>query len=821
MAIFFEKRSILSRLKKGEWADDEELRGLLTQLSEHDVKAADLVWMMLHNSALLRQFSAHFAQTRRVPDLPKALIKEAIGETRNRVYLVKRITELRDPTVYEWVDKALDAKDPEERAVAVDLALEAPQPYGGRYLMQILTSEEPQNRLRAIEKLAAARQPGAPMDPRVRELYVQLAKDPYDRVRKVAVEALGTDLTPESAGIVVDRFLAETERMRRVIVPVLERMAAVPQLGIVERAIDLLSHGDDLVRRTMLRLALNFAEPKEVLRRILLTSQQLMGWMRERILRTIRESGDDVIPPLLELMDNPDPNVRLSALLFAANFESPRLVQPAIQMLRMQDWWTRLTAMDILGRLGGEEAIDPLIACLRDEEVRWAAIEALTRIGSPRALEHIVRLLGDSAKEVRMQVVTALKVYNSERTLPVLMRAMSTDPDLEVRERALEAYKAISAANRREVDEAELRKQFGYGETTKALDKLLKEVRRLGGSDLHIQADSPPVLRVHGRLVKSGTRDIPPAEAAEWLYGTLTPPQRVEFESHHQLDYCYVIPGVGRYRGNMYRERHGLGGVFRVIPNEVPTFADTRLPDALRDIINYQNGLVIVTGKTNSGKSTTLAALVNLINESRDHHIITIEDPIETVHSYKRSLVNQRQVKRHTESFAAALRSALREDPDVVVVGEMRDRETMAAALTAAETGHLVLSTLHCGHTAMAIDRILDVFPERQQDQVRLQLADVLRCVVSQHLLPAAEGGGRVAAVEVLRMNAAIANLVREGKTHNVPSYLQTGRGEGMVSLDASLAELVRGRRIRREAALAATTNPGHLAELLGVPAPR
>ena len=801
MAIFFEKRSILSRIRKGEWGDEEELRGLLTQLSEHEVKAGDLVWMMLHNTALIRQFAAHFAATRRVSGLPIALVKEAVEETRNRPYLVKRITELRDPSVYEWVDKALVGKDGEEKNVAVDLALEAPQPYGGRYLMQILNSEDKENRLRAIEKLAAARQPGAPMDPRVRELYKKLAKDPYDRIRKVALEALGGDYSTESATFIVDAFLEETERIRRIIVPILENLAAIPELGIIERAVDLLSHGDDLVRRTMLQLALHHAEPKEVLRRILLSSQQLMGWMRERILRTIRESGDDVIPPLLELLRHPDENVRLSALLFAANFESPRLVKPAIELLNVKDWWTRLTAMDILGRLGGEEAVDPLIACLRDDEVRWSAIEALTRIGSPRALEHIVRLMGDSAKEVRMQVITALKVYNNERTLPVLMRAMAADSDLEVRERALEAYKAICAANQREVDDAELRKQFGYGETTKALDKLLKEVRRLGGSDLHIQADSPPTLRVHGKLVKSGARELPAAEAQEWLYGTLTPQQHDEFERTHQLDYCYVIPGVGRYRGNIYRERHGMGGVFRVIPNEVPTFQSTRLPEALRDIVNYSNGLVIVTGKTNSGKSTTLAALVNLFNDCKDHHILTIEDPIETVHSYKRSLVNQRQINKHTDSFSAALRAALREDPDVIVVGEMRDRDTMSLALTAAETGHVVIATMHAPEVHRAIDRLIDGFSIRERPQIRLMLSESLRVVIGQNLMPRADGQGRIAYHEVLMGTGPVRALIRDAKTQLIPSSMEIGRTQGQITTDMSLLDLLEQKLITPEEA--------------------
>jgi twitching motility protein PilT len=372
----------------------------------------------------------------------------------------------------------------------------------------------------------------------------------------------------------------------------------------------------------------------------------------------------------------------------------------------------------------------------------------------------------------------------------------------------------------------------GAGETggmsaTGGIASLLLQAAERGASDVFFSVGVPPWLRVDGTVREAASAaPVGRSDLLEWIEPHLDDGLRQHLAQTGSVDLALDLRGGAgepprRLRVNLFRQAGGLAAAVRILPPRVPSLNELGLPPTFRSLVEFPNGLVLFTGPTGSGKSTTLAALVEHLNATRPCHVITIEDPIEYRFERRRALVHQREVGPHVADFATGLRAALREAPDVILVGEMRDRETVAAALTAAETGHLVLSTLHCGHTAMSIDRILDVFPEGQQEQVRLQLADVLRCVVSQHLLPAADGSGRVPAVEILRMNAAIANLVREGKTHNVPSYLQTGRGEGMVSLDASLAELVRARRIRRETAFGATTSPGHLAELLGGPAPR
>jgi len=319
---------------------------------------------------------------------------------------------------------------------------------------------------------------------------------------------------------------------------------------------------------------------------------------------------------------------------------------------------------------------------------------------------------------------------------------------------------------------------------------LLRAAVERGSSDLHLHAGAPPRVRVAGRLEPAGDA-LDAGRIERMLVSVLDAGQRERLASHGELDVCHTVEGLGRFRANLYRQQRGLDGVFRFIPAAPPTLAELSLPMSLARLTNYHQGLVLVTGPTGCGKSSTLAALVNLVNEERREHILTIEDPIEYVHASKRCLVNQRSVGRHTGSFARALRAALREDPDVIVIGELRDLETVSLALSAAETGHFVLATLHTDNAIRTVNRLVGSFPADQQDQVRAMLSESLRAVVSQRLLPRADGNGRVPACETLLVTRAVGNLIRENKTFQIHSILQTGASQGMALLDNSIRELV------------------------------
>ena len=347
------------------------------------------------------------------------------------------------------------------------------------------------------------------------------------------------------------------------------------------------------------------------------------------------------------------------------------------------------------------------------------------------------------------------------------------------------------------------------------LADLLADMVTLRASDLHLSAGNPPLYRLRGELVRTEHDVLEHGEIQRMLYGMLTQRQRERFEEDLELDLSYSLPGVARYRVNVYRQRDAMGAAFRLIPFEIKTLEALGAPAGIGQFARLPRGLVLVTGPTGSGKSTTLAALIDIVNTERAAHVMSVEDPIEFLHHHKRSAVHQREVGGDTKSFAQALKHVLRQDPDVILVGEMRDLETIHMAITAAETGHLVFATLHTQDAPQTVDRIIDVFPPHQQQQIRVQLASSLQGVVTQTLVPTADGKGRAVACEILVVTPAVSNLIREGKTHQIFSSMQTGANIGMQTMDKALADLVRAGRIRREEAEERAQDKANLAQLL------
>ncbi|HYW74355.1 MAG TPA: type IV pilus twitching motility protein PilT [Pyrinomonadaceae bacterium] len=331
------------------------------------------------------------------------------------------------------------------------------------------------------------------------------------------------------------------------------------------------------------------------------------------------------------------------------------------------------------------------------------------------------------------------------------------------------------------------------------LDELLKEMRARGASDLHLTSGSAPYMRIHGDMVKLNYKEVTAETAESLIFEILTEKQQERFKENWDLDLSYPLEGIGRFRMNVFMQRHGMSAVFRLIPEEIKTIEELGLPQQLAGLIDASEGLILVTGPTGSGKSSTLAAMIHTINMNEQAHIITIEDPIEFVHGNQRCLVSQREVESHTKSFGNALRAALREDPDIILLGEMRDLETVSMAITAAETGHLVFGTLHTNSAIKTIDRVIDVFPEAQQTQIRVMLSESLRGVVAQSLLPRPDHKGRVAVAEILVNVPAVANLIREGKTHQIANVMQTGRAHGMVTFEGAVQDLMQRGVVSKE----------------------
>ena len=341
-----------------------------------------------------------------------------------------------------------------------------------------------------------------------------------------------------------------------------------------------------------------------------------------------------------------------------------------------------------------------------------------------------------------------------------------------------------------------------------SIEEILRTAKEAGASDVHLTVGIPPKMRVNGNLITMDYPKLLPVDTLDVLIDVMSEVQRDRFEDRGEYDMSFSIPNCGRFRVNAYKQRGSVGLAFRLVGTKVPAPEELGVPDSVIDLYQRKRGLVLVTGPTGSGKSTTLAAIIDKINNNRDAHVITLEDPIEYLHQHKMSMVNQREIGLDSDNYASALRAALREDPDVILVGEMRDLETISVAITAAETGHLVLSTLHTIGAASTVDRIIDVFPPHQQQQIRIQLSNVLEAVISQQLIPTSDGRGRVAAFEVMHANHAVRNLVREGKSHQLASVMQTNRKMGMITMDEAIVQLYYDGKIDRDMAIQFAQDP-------------
>ncbi|MBQ9590662.1 MAG: type IV pilus twitching motility protein PilT [Butyrivibrio sp.] len=341
------------------------------------------------------------------------------------------------------------------------------------------------------------------------------------------------------------------------------------------------------------------------------------------------------------------------------------------------------------------------------------------------------------------------------------------------------------------------------------IEDILREAKEKGASDVHVTVGLPPKMRLNGKLVPmENYKKMLPPDTLEIVNEVTNEKQREKLEENGQHDMSFSIPGVGRYRLNVFKQRGSYAMAFRVVASEIPSSESLGIPDAVSELYKKKRGLVLVTGPTGSGKSTTLASIIDKINNNREAHVITLEDPIEFTYQHRMSIVNQREIGTDSNSYANALRAALREDPDVILVGEMRDLETISTAITAAETGHLVLSTVHTIGASNTVDRLIDVFPSHQQQQIRIQLASVLEAIISQQLIPSGDGVSRIAAFEVLHVNSAVRNLIREGKSHQLLTVMQTNRKIGMISMDDAILELYSAQKISREMAVQFAQDP-------------
>jgi twitching motility protein PilT len=810
VAIFqSDLKETIKRLASREFTSLEERDQLLANLRTADgVRARDVMWMLFRPDRVLREAGVKALERARDPETLDLFLAETRGkqEVATRAAVLSfftlgvsgvevRLAELLKPA-------AKDTRESREsQETARKLLLEMPMAKNIEPLLwQLEGSSTGEERARIVAKLVTGE-----FDERSSQRWLRLAADREEIIRNRALDFLARKAPSPPVALFVEQLSNVDYATQQALIEALSRAAKTGGPEFVDKLIPLTAAGEPATRSAVMKILIGVGQSKVVIRKYIEFAKTLAPFVRERVLEALRAFGNDLIEPVIELLADADEDIRSAAISVASAFHDPRVVPATINLMRDPDWWIRIAAIDALGTLKDPRAVEPLMAALADPDLKWSAVEALGRIGDPRALNALGRLLADPLPDVRIEVMQALKRFDNPQVSQALMRVAANDPDRAVRARAVDILDELAKAKHESSEQIDalrtqaLAVQSGQGE--KRLDRLLIATRNQSGSDFHLAVGQPPIVRLAADLLRAQGEPFTAEQTESILKEILSEPQLATLATAHQLDFCYYIPQAGRYRGNIFNDHRGYSAVFRVIPEKPPTMVEIGLPAALSEIADYHQGLVIVCGPSGSGKSTTLAALVNLFNETRTDHILMMEDPVEFVHPFKSCLINQREVGKHTVSFARALRAALREDPDVIVIGELRDNESVSLALTAAETGHIVLGTINATSAPKAIDRLISSFPAQEQPQIRASISESLKYIIAQRLLPSKQPHKQVAAVEVLKGTSTIANMIRDEKTFQIHSAMQIGRSQGMQTFDEALRDLVKRDQITGETA--------------------
>ena len=808
MALFqSDTKGTLKRLANKEFGSAEERDALLEGLAAAtDLRARDVMWMLFRPDRAFRDAGAKQLQRLRDPETLAVFVNEAKAKP-DAAFRAAAATlfALGLPALETELPKLLAApqKETKESRETQELArrvlLEAPASRALEpVLWQLAMAGRGEERVTFLTKLGQYE-----FDERALARWQRLVTEPDPLVREKALEILATRAPMSSIPLFVQHLPTAGYGVQQLLINALTRVAATQPPEFADQLLPLVASGDASTRTAVMKILLGMQDPAAVVKRYIRFTKTLAGFVRDRALESVRAFGNQVIEPAIELLTDPDESVRAAAIAVASGFEDPRVVPATIGLLKDPDWWIRIAAAETLGRAKDVRAVEALVAALADPDVKWAAVEALGHIADPRALNALGKMLGDPQPNVRIEVMQALRNFNHPQVINALRQIAAHDPDRQVRMRALDIVEEIERRDKTASD-GSVRNEALVARSVQgepALHTYLINTRNSGASDFHLSVGQPPIVRVAADLLRALGDGFTPEQTRVMIKEILTPHLWEALERDQQLDFCYFIPQAGRYRGNIFIDHRGFNAVFRVIPEKPPTMIDLGLPPQLADIADFHQGLVLVCGPSGSGKSTTLAALVNLFNETRSDHVLTMEDPVEFVHPFKNCLINQREVGTHTRSFARALRAALREDPDVIVIGELRDNESVALALTAAETGHVVLGTLNSTSAPKAIDRLISSFPIDEQPQIRASLSESLKYIIAQRLLPAKEGRKQVAAFEILKGTTNIANMIRDEKTFQIPSAMQIGRSLGMQTFDEALRDLMKRDQITAEAA--------------------
>jgi twitching motility protein PilT len=781
--------ALLEKLRSHGWKTEAERDEILKSVgAAPDLDADDLAWLAVDADAALRQAGLSFLKRYPYEAASAAIFPFLASQTD----LVRRQAMLSLETLAggNFMDRLhgfLANPDPVVVHAALDHLRKSPNERALPWIAKVLTSGgAPALRKKAFAIVEAT------ASPRAAGIALHALDDDDEGIRFRAVQVLAKYPDESHIGPLLTHCRNDSSRVQDAAIAALGPLLAKSQARNDE-VLPLLSDSNPKVRELASRIVAT-QEPARIADAFLRTFRDTYGPAKDRAVEALRELGPEFIRVFLERDKSADPVEAALAVSIAVTIRSPEAVPHCIRFLSSDDWWLRDRAAMTLAEVRDESALPHLLKMLQNPESSLSAAAALGIWGTPKALPGLLEAYkqANTQKDLRLEILDAFSRIEDPRTAPLLQKISQVDPDPLVREKAARLSAARSGI---EVVTGAGTRGFAaldFSASPKPnLPDLLRHARAIGASDIHLATDTVPQVRLHGKL---GPLPLPPSSPEQmeaWLTPILSEDRAGILAERRQIDFCHKDAELGRFRTNVFFQRKGLSSVMRLVPFDIPNLTDIGLPESLWEITTYSQGLILVTGPAGCGKTTTLAALVDRINETQCGHIITVEDPIEYVHPNKESLVNQREVPAHSRSFAKALRQSLREDPDVILVGEMRDLETISLAITASETGHLVLATLHTTTASSTVDRIINAFPPDQQGQIRMMVADSLKAILSQSLLPRRDGAGRVAAFEILRNTPNVAGLIRDAKTFQIPTAIQTGSASGMMLMDSALLKLV------------------------------
>lgn len=801
------KEELLNQLRMNRFSSKEEKKQRLNDLrKDPDLRIEDIFWMFTIEDVKIRKIGLW-------------LVKHRFNTARSLKYAVEYLrkndtltTEILSPVVrvfsaelvVPYLGAMLDERKEKSTSLAAKAALLLPYPQNKELVLRLLDDPRKELQQHTLKMLGNQK---IDLDQSVLSKLASMINDQNRGSAALLQSVAEFPFTNRLYGLAYLQNATTNQVLKRQISELIGKLLQLPDVDLNREFLPLLAAASDEMRALAVRCLTPLGSRREIIAHFVRESTHVPGWIRNRAIDELLVLGQDIYDEISGLIGDPDPEMRLAALTAMGKVDSKNIPVPVLKALKDADDRVRSVAVSICAESQDPRSPKILVKMLEDPALTGVVIEALGKRKQISAIRQILQHLKHDDPGIRLEIINALEQFDEVKTKPILERIIKADADTEVRVRAREVLEKLLRTHGEdhtyvaELERNNLRLRDTTNKSETQINRMLLEVRKMGASDFHIRTNIAPTARKYGALTPM---DYPPLNADECeqlLFSVLPPELQQVLRRHKQVDTCHSIEGVGRYRTNIFLERQGYAGSFRVVPAELPTIESVGMPPHLSDMVNFHQGLIVVSGPSGSGKTTTLAALVNLINETKPYHILTLEDPIEYLHPFKKSLVNQRQIQKHTDSFARALRAALREDPDVIVVGELRDTETIGLAVTAAETGHIVIGTTHSNSAAKTVDRLIDSYAVGEQPMIRRLLSDSLKAVVNQRLLPRKDGVGRVACFEVLMQSPAISSHIRDGRTFLIPSTMQISQSFGVITLDTALERLVDADEISAEEA--------------------